>query len=150
MRRQGASARWGYNSALGQVAQSVEQRTENPCVGGSIPPLATILPLRPMDHIIAGMKPSESVRKNRDEIVEIVLRHNAKNPRLFGSCSRNEDSPSSDIDLLIDPTETTTLFDIGAIRHELLELLGTPVDVVTPGTLPESFRATVIAEAKPL
>ena len=106
--------------------------------------------LRPMDHIIAGMKPSESVRKNRDEIVEIVLRHNARNQRLFGSCSRNEDSPSSDIDLLIYPTETTTLFDIGAIRHELLELLGTPVDVVTPGALPESFRATVIAEAKPL
>ena len=26
----------------GQVAQLVEQRTENPCVGGSIPPLATI------------------------------------------------------------------------------------------------------------
>jgi hypothetical protein len=29
--------------ALGaQVAQLVEQRTENPCVGGSIPPLGTI------------------------------------------------------------------------------------------------------------
>ena len=28
----------------GQVAQSVEQRTENPCVGGSIPPLATTTP----------------------------------------------------------------------------------------------------------
>jgi len=27
----------------GEVAQSVEQRTENPCVGGSIPFLATIL-----------------------------------------------------------------------------------------------------------
>jgi hypothetical protein len=26
----------------GWVAQSVEQRTENPCVGGSIPPPATI------------------------------------------------------------------------------------------------------------
>ena len=26
----------------GSVAQSVEQRTENPCVGGSIPPCATI------------------------------------------------------------------------------------------------------------
>ena len=25
----------------GQIAQLVEQRTENPCVGGSIPPLAT-------------------------------------------------------------------------------------------------------------
>ena len=27
---------------FGLVAQSVEQRTENPCVGGSIPPQATI------------------------------------------------------------------------------------------------------------
>jgi hypothetical protein len=27
----------------GQVAQSVEQWTENPCVGGSIPPLSTRL-----------------------------------------------------------------------------------------------------------
>ncbi len=27
---------------FGQVAQSVEQGTENPCVGGSIPPLATL------------------------------------------------------------------------------------------------------------
>ena len=26
---------------LGPVAQSVEQRIENPCVGGSIPPQAT-------------------------------------------------------------------------------------------------------------
>ena len=26
---------------LGEIAQSVEKRTENPCVGGSIPPLAT-------------------------------------------------------------------------------------------------------------
>ena len=30
------------NVSNGQVAQLVEQRTENPCVGGSIPPLATI------------------------------------------------------------------------------------------------------------
>jgi hypothetical protein len=27
--------------SLGLVAQSVEQRIENPCVGGSIPPRAT-------------------------------------------------------------------------------------------------------------
>ena len=31
-----------YVKASGQVAQSVEQRIENPCVGGSIPPQATI------------------------------------------------------------------------------------------------------------
>ena len=30
-------------TSIGQIAQLVEQRTENPCVGGSIPPLATAL-----------------------------------------------------------------------------------------------------------
>ena len=39
--RVGTSTALCYNRALGQVAQLVEQRTENPCVGGSIPPLAT-------------------------------------------------------------------------------------------------------------
>ena len=34
------------NSNFGAVAQSVEQRTENPCVGGSIPPHTTKLPKR--------------------------------------------------------------------------------------------------------
>ncbi|MES2264995.1 MAG: nucleotidyltransferase [Pseudomonadota bacterium] len=55
-----------------------------------------------------------------------------------------------DADLLVDPTPETTLFDIGAIRHELLELLGVPVDVLTPKALPEKFRAIVFAEAVPV
>jgi hypothetical protein len=39
-----AFARMAVFEVSGQVAQLVEQRTENPCVGGSIPPLATNLP----------------------------------------------------------------------------------------------------------
>ena len=44
----------------------------------------------------------------------------------------------------------TTLFDIGAIRYELLKLLGIRVDVLTPQALPERFRAKVLAEAVPV
>ena len=61
-----------------------------------------------------------------------------------------EDQVGSDLDILIDPTPDTTLFDIGAIRHELLQLLGVPVDVLTPNALPDSFRAKVINEARPV
>lgn len=43
-----------------------------------------------------------------------------------------------------------TLMDIGAIRHELVELLGVSVDVLTPNALPETFRAVVLAEACPI
>ena len=64
--------------------------------------------------------------------------------------AHGEDTENSDLDILIDPTPETTLFDISAIRHELLQLLGVPVDVLTPKALPEKFRAAVLAEAVPI
>lgn len=96
------------------------------------------------------MKPSESLALNRAAIRRIVESHRARNARVFGSVLRGQDTDSSDLDILIDPTPETTLFDIGAIRHELLQLLGVPVDVLTPKALPEKFRAIVLAEAVPI
>ncbi|MCP3669560.1 MAG: nucleotidyltransferase family protein [Gammaproteobacteria bacterium] len=96
------------------------------------------------------MKPSTALSKHRDAIRQIVERHHAMNVRVFGSVLRNADQEGSDLDLLIDTTPDTTLMDIGAIRHELLELLGIPVDVVTPKSLPESFKQDVMTEAKPI
>ena len=54
------------------------------------------------------------------------------------------------MDILIDPMPEMTLFDIGAIRHELKKLLGVPVDVLTPRALPDKFRDAVLAEAVPV
>jgi hypothetical protein len=58
------------------------------------------------------------------------------------------DREDSDLDILIDPTPDTSLFDIGAIRRKLKSLLGIEVDVVTPNALPDSFRDRVLLEAK--
>jgi predicted nucleotidyltransferase len=96
------------------------------------------------------MKPSVALQTHREAIRSIVERHNARNARVFGSVLHGEDREGSDLDLLIDPTPDTTLFDIGAIRHELLQLLGVQVDVLTPKALPDSFRAKVIQEAQPV
>ena len=96
------------------------------------------------------MKPSEALRTNRDAIRRVVAAHRACNARVFGSVVHGDDTEDSDLDILIDPPPDTTLFDIGAIRHELLQLLGVPVDVLTPKALPETFRAKVLAEALPV
>ncbi|MHB1084290.1 MAG: nucleotidyltransferase family protein [Thiobacillus sp.] len=96
------------------------------------------------------MKPSEALRTNRDAIRRVVESHRACNARVFGSVVHGDDTEDSDLDILIDPTPETTLLDIGAIRHELLQLLGVPVDVLTPKALPEKFRASVLAEALPV
>jgi hypothetical protein len=39
---------------------------------------------------------------------------------------------------------------MGAIQHELLQLLRVHVDVLAPNALPDSFRAKLIAEARPV
>jgi uncharacterized protein len=96
------------------------------------------------------MKPSIALQAHREAIRTIVANHRACNPRVFGSVLQGCDVEGSDLDLLIDPTPETTLFDIGAIRHELLELLGVPVDVLTPKALPEKFRAALLAAAIPV
>ena len=96
------------------------------------------------------MKPSEALNSHRAAIRRVVEAHRACNARVFGSALRGEDTDGSDLDILIDTTPETTLFDIGAIRHELGELLGVPVDVLTPGALPARFRNTVLVEARPV
>jgi predicted nucleotidyltransferase len=63
---------------------------------------------------------------------------------------RGDDGPGSDLDLLVEPTAQTTLFDIGAIRSELKQLLGFEVDVLTPNALLVHVRAQVLKEAQPV
>lgn len=96
------------------------------------------------------MKPSDALHIHRAAIRRVVESHHAHNARVFGSVLYGEDTDDSDLDILIDPTPETTLFDIGAIRNELSKLLGVPVDVLTPNALPDTFRASVIAEARPV
>lgn len=97
-----------------------------------------------------SLKPSDALHYNRAAIRRVVESHRARNARVFGSVLNGQDTEASDLDILIDPTPETTLFDIGAIRHELGKLLGVPVDVLTPNALPDKFRAFVIAKARPV
>ena len=84
----------------------------------------------------------------RDEIVKIAARHGVRNVRVFGSVARGEDTPESDVDLLVDIDPGVGMFAIGALEVELEEMLGREVDVVIARALRESVAATV--EAIPL
>lgn len=94
------------------------------------------------------MKPSEALEQHRKAIRSIVAAHRASDVRVFGSVLRGQDNEHSDLDLLVEPTSAMTLFDIGAMRHELGQLLGVPVDVLTPRALPDRCRREVLAQAR--
>jgi len=81
---------------------------------------------------------------------DIALSHRVASVKVFGSVLHGDDAEGSDLDLLVEPTPQTTMFDIGGIQFEVSELLGIRVDVLTPRALPESFRASVLAEAQAL
>ena len=72
------------------------------------------------------------------------------NPRVFGSVARNEDNEASDLDILVDTQPNTSLLDIAKLQLSLEKKLGIHVDVLTPKSLPESFRDQVVINAIPI
>lgn len=96
------------------------------------------------------MKPSLLLQQHRIHIREAASRFAVANPRVFGSVLHGQDAEGSDLDLLVDPLPGTTLFDLGGLQDELEELLGIPVELLTPGDLPKKFRDQVLTEARPI
>ena len=93
--------------------------------------------------------PSAAFERHRQAIRDIVARHKGVNPRVFGSVARGEDTPASDLDLLVDhrPGGVMSLLDLSAAHAELEDLLGVPVQVMTRASLAPKILARVELEA---
>lgn len=96
------------------------------------------------------MKPSTAIRLKGHMVREVTRRYRATNARIFGSVVRGADQEGSDLDILVDALPGATLFDLGGLQAELEDLLGVPVDLLTPGDLPPKLRSQVTAEARPV
>jgi len=96
------------------------------------------------------MRPSEALRIHRSRLRELIARHPAAHPRVFGSSIQGDDADGSDLDLLVDPTPETTLLTLAAIQQDAQRLLGVPVDVLTPQSLPARIRDRVLRDAVPV
>jgi predicted nucleotidyltransferase len=96
------------------------------------------------------MRPSDALAAHRGELRELVNRHGLGRARVFGSVLTGADDEESDLDLLVDPTETTSLFTLAGFKADAEDLLGVPVSVLTPDALPPKFRSEVLRRAQPL
>jgi uncharacterized protein len=96
------------------------------------------------------MKPSEALATHRSALRQLVSRYNLMWPRVFGSVLTGTDTEESDLDLLVDPSESTSLFTIAGLKIDAEKLLGVPVSVLTPNGLPPKFRNRVLQQAEPL
>jgi uncharacterized protein len=74
---------------------------------------------------------------SKSQLASFCHRHQVKRPSFFGSILRNDFSPQSDIDVLIEFTSgrSPSLLTLGGMVVELEELLGREIDLKTPGFL---------------
>ncbi len=84
------------------------------------------------------------VLSRRTEINRIAGRHGARHVAVFGSVARGQSTDASDIDFVIDLDADRSLLDRIALKHELEDLLGRPVDVLNRSSLNPAFRAQIL------
>ena len=89
----------------------------------------------------------DRLQQLKDEILAIARKHNAERVYVFGSCARKEETPESDVDLLVDFNQNATLFDQVDIQDEMHSLLNCKVDVVSRRGLHPYIKRRVLAEA---
>jgi uncharacterized protein len=89
------------------------------------------------------------VRRTLQAHPEILQQYGVQEVRVFGSTARGEAGDGSDIDLLVDYDSSARvgLFAFVRLRRRLGELLGCPVDLVTPDALHPALREDILREA---
>jgi uncharacterized protein len=90
---------------------------------------------------------------DRDDVLrDFARRHGIRRLALFGSVLRGEDTPASDIDLLVefDRGRTPGLLGLAEMELELGALLGREVELRTYEDLSRHFRDDVRAQARVL
>ncbi len=86
-----------------------------------------------------------------DRLREVCERFGVARLDVFGSISRGDDRPDSDVDLLYSLAPDTRLgWGIEDLARELSAVLGRPVDLVSRRALNARLRDQVLAEAQTL
>lgn len=91
----------------------------------------------------------DKVRVSREQIAAFCGKHHIRRLAFFGSVLRDDFSPTSDIDVLVEfePGHTPGL-DFFGMETELSAILGRKVDLHTRGSLSRYFREQALAESE--
>lgn len=84
------------------------------------------------------------------KVKEKLKGEKAESIAIFGSYSRGEGGPESDIDILVEFSDSKSLLDIARIERELSEELGIKVDLVTERSLSPYMKDRVNREKEVL
>jgi predicted nucleotidyltransferase/DNA-binding XRE family transcriptional regulator len=155
-------------AGLSQAELAARARTSQPAVaryesGRAVPSVATLERLLAVtgSSIVLGAARTNRrsgrrarvlslVRRARARLLKTAERHGVHRVRVFGSVARGTARTTSDVDLLVDLDPERTLLDLIAFQQEAEEILGLPVDVVSPRFMKGRVRQRALRDARPL
>lgn len=82
----------------------------------------------------------------KSRIIPVLEKYDVKSASFFGSLARGEETPESDIDLLIEFKGEKSLLDLAGLKLELEELLRRKVDVLTVNSLHPLLKDRILNE----
>jgi predicted nucleotidyltransferase len=87
---------------------------------------------------------------NKQRVEDILHRYGVTEVSVFGSFSRGDASPGSDLDLLVTYKPGTSLFDVLALQDELEDVFGRKVDLISRKFLSTRLAKRIESELQPL
>jgi predicted nucleotidyltransferase len=90
------------------------------------------------------------LQEKRPALLTLAEKYGVKNIRVFGSVARGEETPRSDIDLLVAMENGYDYLDLGGFQMDATDLLGRFVHPTLEGGVHPLIRKQVYQEAKPL
>jgi len=94
-------------------------------------------------------EPKVRIAVDHGDIAGFCRRNGVRRLAFFGSVLRDDFSPESDVDVLVEflPDAHVSLFDMARMQNELSAIVGRAVDLRTLQELSRYFRDDVAAEA---
>lgn len=92
------------------------------------------------------MKRDEVIQLLRNENSKLASQFGVKTLLLFGSVAKDEATPSSDVDLLVEFNRPVGYFGLFSLQDYLENLLACPVDLGTPESLKPRLRERIMGE----
>ncbi len=83
-----------------------------------------------------------------EEIISILKKHGVKKISIFGSYARDEQTPVSDIDIIVEFIGEISLLEIVGIEQELYASLGRKVDLLTENSISPYLIDSIKKEMK--
>lgn len=123
------------------AAQGLTQTQIAEQIGRSQPEVSRLLRFH-------GASPlARNLRRNADQIRQIVTQAGGSQVRVFGSVATGRDRPDSDVDLLFTMKRPLSLMQLGRLEQRLTDLLGVSVDLVPESALRPDLRERVLSQA---